>query len=128
MPALSNNLQTRTHGAPEMSGITATGNREKRTPGRYLALCYSLAILTGLAALAVLYMKHDLVSILPLSIPMAVLACAWAGALGGVAISLKGVSNHPAKRDPGRFINSQDDEVVRGCPDRRGIAAAILAV
>lgn len=69
-------------------------------------------MLATLISLAALYMQSDMKSLLSSSIPTAVLACAWAGALGGVAISLKGVSNHPAKRDPGKFTSARDDEAV----------------
>ena len=66
-----------------------------------MVFLYELAILCGLVALAFVYYEvgavKDLVPELFQGLPVEV---AWFGALGGVAISLKGVYDHPAVQPP----------------------------
>jgi hypothetical protein len=61
--------------------------------GRHFAFWYSVSWLIALLVVAALYAHgtfHGLLS----GIPFAALASGWSGALGGVAISLKGVYDH----------------------------------
>jgi len=66
-----------------------------------LAFWYAIAWLDGLLALAYFYARGDLSAALS-GIPLSAVASAWAGALGGIAISLKGVYEHwtDASRHP----------------------------
>ncbi len=84
---------------------TTTNNTSKeikwRTAGRWFAFLYALLALAGLITLAIAYSHKGLIDILPTSIPAAMLAASWAGALGGLAISFKGVFDHKAKLEPG---------------------------
>lgn len=84
---------------------TTTNNISKeirwRTAGRWFAFFYSILALAGLIILAIAYSHKGLKDILSTNIPSAVLSASWAGALGGIAISFKGVFDHKAKLEPG---------------------------
>jgi hypothetical protein len=73
--------------------------------GRRLAFGYALGWLGVLVALAAMYTEGDFRTVLR-GVPFSGVAAGWAGALGGIAISLKGVYEHgtrPAggdKREP----------------------------
>lgn len=67
--------------------------------GRWGVFFYCILVLAGLIALAILYGNGEFNSITG-SIPKAAFVAAWAGALGGIAISFKGVFDHPVKQDP----------------------------
>jgi len=63
--------------------------------GRWLIFGYSLLMLAALITLAALYGRGDMTSLLPrLHVPTVALYSSWSGALGAVAISLKGVYDH----------------------------------
>jgi hypothetical protein len=63
------------------------------TLGRRATFIYCIVVLAVLISLALLYVRGSL-SVIPTSVPAAALAAAWAGALGGIAISFKGVFDH----------------------------------
>ena len=69
--------------------------------GRWLVFVYSLCVLGGLVALASLFGHGQLNGVLPSnrSADVAVFS-AWSGALGAVAISLKGVYDHRPPAPP----------------------------
>lgn len=73
--------------------------------GRWLVFAYCVFVLLTLVALALLYVDGRLDSIIPDDVPRSVIAAAWAGALGGIAISFRGVfkysqdgASEPAER------------------------------
>jgi hypothetical protein len=65
----------------------------KASGGRRIAFWYALSWFAILLLLALLYARGKLDPALS-GIPLAAVASMWAGALGGVAISLKGVYDH----------------------------------
>lgn len=70
----------------------------KRSQGRWFVFIYAIVILAVLVLVALLYAAKDLR--FPSSVPRAILFSSWAGALGGIAISFKGVYDNRAVADP----------------------------
>ncbi len=62
--------------------------------GRTFVFLYCVFVLVALIAAALFFLDDKLGFLIPSSIPDAAVAAAWAGALGGVAISFKGVFDH----------------------------------
>lgn len=62
--------------------------------GRTFVFLYCVFVLVALVAAALFFLDDKLGFLIPSSIPDAAVAAAWAGALGGVAISFKGVFAH----------------------------------
>jgi hypothetical protein len=63
------------------------------TTGRRIAFWYAIAWLVSLLVLAALYAHGEFRGLLD-HVPFAAVAASWAGALGGISISLKGVYDH----------------------------------
>ena len=74
--------------------------KKGQSVGRWFAFAYSLIMLFCLAALSIAFEHGTFKNIIPSSVPNAALASIWAGALGGIAISLKGVFDHKVAPDP----------------------------
>jgi hypothetical protein len=77
-----------------MSDVTAT-KRERERIGIFI---YSLVVLAALIVTAFMYYNGAFNSILPAALPRAALVAGWAGSLGGIAISLKGVYDYRSER------------------------------
>jgi hypothetical protein len=86
---------------PDPPAADAAGQHQDRdeTWGRWIIFVYCVVILAVLVWLAWLYGRDSLHDLIPESVPGPALASAWAGALGGIAISFKGVYDHKGKLD-----------------------------
>lgn len=77
----------------------------RRERERLGIFAYSIVVLIVLIAVALMYYNGAFDRILSATFPRAVLVAAWAGSLGGITISLKGVYDYRSER-PAR---DQDD-------------------